>query len=159
MNTALTQAIIQLARNKRCTGGSGCVGERQPTTPNTLSLLEITHTKEHRHMATHVCVTHELIHSISSQFSPGNKKKNQSCFFFYCLVFFFKSRAYKCLSVKQCQITSFQCQLKGNSEINKWSCGWWPKYLSACMGLCVHTEFTEFLPDTEILADARPLRC
>lgn len=59
-------------------------GRGAANTPNTLPLIEITHTKEYRHMATHACVTHGFIHNISSQFSPGNlKEESHFGFFFY----------------------------------------------------------------------------
>lgn len=62
MNTALTQAIIQLGRNKRCAGGAD-VWERRSQHSQTHCPSEITQAKEYRHTVPHVYVTHELIHN------------------------------------------------------------------------------------------------
>lgn len=61
-------------------------GRGAANTPNTLPLIEITHTKEYRHMVTHACVIHEFIHNMSSQFSPGNLKEESHFVCFFSLI-------------------------------------------------------------------------
>lgn len=79
MNTALTQAIIQLARNKRCTGGAD-VWERGSQHSKHIAPHR---NNTHEGVQTHACVTHGFIHNISSQFSPGNLKEESHFVLFF----------------------------------------------------------------------------
>lgn len=67
MNTALTQAIIQLARNKRCTGGADVWERGSKHSKHIVPRRNNTHEG-----VPYVCVTQGLIHNISSQFFSGN---------------------------------------------------------------------------------------
>lgn len=78
MNTALTQTIIQLARNKRCTGAADVWERGSQHSKHTVPHRNNTHEGVQTHVVTRVCDTWTY-----SQFSAGNLKEGRKSKFLF----------------------------------------------------------------------------